>query len=393
MNILVVEDIASSRYGGAERTMRALCERLAGEHRIHLVYDRIGDYVTDTPQIYASVRRVSTLPLGVQRPLAWLRALLALVRLCRRERIEVVLTHVSHSAPLLRLLRHLCGVRVCLVFKWIGDTDSVGRQLQWGVRGADTPIAVSHFVARYWANNTIPLSRIEVIPEGVGLAGWGEAAPADTSMTTGEDRPFRIGFAGRIVEFKGLHVLLEAVRILLGQGLRVECRVMGRFDPVGDHPAREYHRRIHHELAAGPLGSAVRFLGFVDPLEDAFADLDLFVMPSLCDEAQSVVLLQAMATGRPVIATAVGGVPEVLSGPLGRWLVSRGSADDLARKIREVIEMAPAERAELGRALRTHVEEHFTLARSHERMLSVLRPGRDGSRGDTPLHGEPQPWR
>src|SRR5262245_24971811 len=130
MNILIIEDIASSTFGGAERTMRSYCEYLAQRHHLHLVYDRTGDYVSEFGHIYTTVTRISVHPLRAQPIISWFREMYKLVRLCKMQNVSLIITHVVHSLPMLRVVRVLTRIRVVVLFKWICSTERVGLQVE-----------------------------------------------------------------------------------------------------------------------------------------------------------------------------------------------------------------------------------------------------------------------
>ena len=318
MNILIIEDIASSTFGGAERTMRSYCEYLARDHQLHFVYDRPGDYAQGQSQIYASVNRVSVSPLRAQPIISWVREMVRLVCLCKKQNIDLILTHVVHSVSMLRVVRMLTGTMVVVFFKWVCSTEAVGLQAAWGLKGLDCGISVSRFVASYWIKNGFPKARMHVIPEGVRLDG---DLPSDESWRLRMRKDDRaVGFAGRIVPEKGLHVLIDAIARLSNQGARVECFVAGIFEPGDDGPLHRYHASIQKQIDDLGIRSKFHFMGYIKHLSGFLNKMDAVVIPSLCQEAQPMVLMESMAAGTPVVASMVGGVPEVLTSTLARWI-------------------------------------------------------------------------
>jgi glycosyltransferase involved in cell wall biosynthesis len=147
----------------------------------------------------------------------------------------------------------------------------------------------------------------------------------------------RVLFVGRLAAQKGVTTLLEAVPLLRSPAAVVL---------VGDGPLRPALER----QAARVAPSRVRFQGFV-PHADVpawLAAADVLVLPSVYEELGSV-LLEAMAAGLPVVASAVGGIPDAL-GPAGR-LVPAGDPAALAAAVDEVLD-DPALAAELTAAAR-----------------------------------------
>ncbi|HVS63818.1 MAG TPA: glycosyltransferase, partial [Thermoanaerobaculia bacterium] len=155
-----------------------------------------------------------------------------------------------------------------------------------------------------------------------------------------------VGGIGRLSPKKGFHVLVNAVGRLLAAGLPVELVL------VGEGPERA---RLEAEARAAGLEGRVRFLGHRSDVQDLYSAFDVFVLPSY-EEGSPNALLEAMASGCPVIATAVGGTPEILGDfSLGR-LISPGDPEARAAALGELLEDA-ALRRRLGEQARRRVEE------------------------------------
>lgn len=372
MKILVLEDIASSTFGGAEQTMRAFCERLALEgHELHLVYDRPGDYSQNVDGLYASVTRVSTLPLLAQPTYGWTKSVLTLARVCRAHNIDLILTHVVHSVSMLRVVNMMVGVRIAVYFKWVCDTDTVGAQATWGLKAVDRSAAVSRFVADYWVRNGLPAKTLDVVPEGISMRELDEGA-GSASISTGDTsgkKSFDIGFAGRIVPEKGLQILLDAVAGLSKRGLNARCFVAGKFEPE----TNSFHASLRAQTERLGISDSVKFLGYVAPLAGLFSDMDVVAVPSLCQDAQPIVLMQAMALGIPVVATRVGGIPELLPGDLSRLTCEPENVTDLEDLLLSVSEMPSDKRRSLAETLRSRTRADYSLDQSHRRLMSALR--------------------
>jgi len=350
--------------------MRSYCEYLAKSHQLHLAYDRAGDYARELAHIYASVTRISVLPLRAQPPVSWLRETYKLMRLCRKQKIDVILTHVVHSLPMLRVVRMLMGIKVVVLFKWVCSTERVGFQAEWGLRGLDCGISVSHFVADYWIRNGFPAQKMSIIPEGVAVEGDGSGAECGCSIDV--DGKLAVGFAGRIVPEKGLHVLIDSIALLRIQGIGVECFVAGTFEADEGNPMHSYHISVQKQINDLDLKSKVHFVGYVNPLNGFIKKMDVMVLPSLCQDAQPIVLMEAMAAGTPVVATQVGGVPEMLSGVLTRWLVRPDDVVDLCSKLAEVFALTAVEKAELGCVLRRHALANYSIQTWHQQLSKAI---------------------
>jgi len=200
-------------------------------------------------------------------------------------------------------------------------------------------------------------ARIHVVPNAVDL----EAIDRQRAAADPAGARARLGLAGgerlllsvgRLEENKGFHVLARALGTLAGASPDARWRWV----LVGDGP---YRATIAAAIDAAGLGSRVRLAGRAPDAELAslYAAADLFVHPTLY-EGSSLVTLEAMAHGKPVVATRAGGLPDkVIPGETG-WLVEPGSAAALAGALATALRPdAPLDA--LGRAGRALVERTF----------------------------------
>lgn len=164
-----------------------------------------------------------------------------------------------------------------------------------------------------------------------------------------DDKAMLIGTVGRLVPVKGHVVLLEAFRILS----RSHANVLLIF--VGDGPLRV---QLEADANRMGLGRSVIFAGHQELVHDFINMVDVFVLPSL-HEGIPMVLLEALALRRPVVASRVGGIPEVLADGYSGVLVSPTNAEELATAIKSLIN-DPSTAAALGVAGRSQVESEFS---------------------------------
>jgi glycosyltransferase involved in cell wall biosynthesis len=200
-----------------------------------------------------------------------------------------------------------------------------------------------------------------------------ERAPGD---------PLRVLTVARLEPRKGQEVLLEAVAQLRRDGHEVSLEV------VGDGPARERAERRAEELG---IAGSVTFAGAVDRerVADHYARADVFCLPSFA-EGVPVVLMEAMASGLPVVATQVMGIPELVQdGRTGR-LVPPGRADALATALRELAADGDLV-ARLGEAARRRVVQDYALADSAAALEALFRRTAAVTPGPAPRRTVPPP--
>jgi spore coat protein SA len=165
-------------------------------------------------------------------------------------------------------------------------------------------------------------------------------------------------FVGRLVPEKGIHVLIEAFRLLMKRGTKVSARIVGSTG-FGHNKSSDYVDGMKKDLP-----SNVQFAEYAsgEKLAEEFRQATIFCCPSIWNEPFGMVNVEAMATRLPVVATAVGGIPEIFNEG-GGILVRPGSAEDLAEAI-ETLVKNPARREELA-------EQGYQIYRSRYRWQQI----------------------
>jgi glycosyltransferase involved in cell wall biosynthesis len=240
------------------------------------------------------------------------------------------------------------------------------------VRGSDAVTAISSYTAAT-LRDAAPAAEPVVIPFGAAVSPSLHSAAAPDRPA---HAPFELLFVGRLVERKGVAVLLEAVA-LLGAESDVRLQV------VGEGPLRD---RLERRAARLGIAGRVVFHGAVseEELQQRFSRCDVFLLPAVVDrkgdtEGLGVVLLEAMQHGKPVIASRTGGIIDiVMDGDTG-LLVPPGDPGAVAAAVRRLMQ-DPAFAAGLAARGREHMEQHFSWSSVVDRLAhlyrSVARPER-----------------
>jgi len=197
-----------------------------------------------------------------------------------------------------------------------------------------------------------PNATVRVVRNGVGAAEFTEV-PLDASATD-------LLFIGELRDIKGVDVLLDALAVLHRAQMPLTATI------VGDGPSRQDCRDRATQLG---LNDAVRFLPPM-PARKAFALGRLVVVPSR-KESLPYVVLEIAAAGKPLIATRVGGIPEIF-GPLSKDLIPPGDSAALAESLKNCINHPEGMTATAG-LLREHVRTNFALADMVESGISAYR--------------------
>jgi glycosyltransferase involved in cell wall biosynthesis len=215
-------------------------------------------------------------------------------------------------------------------------------------------IATSHAAAAALMDAGMSHERIEVIHNGVGFehVSVDRAAVRRARAELALDGGPVVGTVARLSHEKGVDVLMTALREVVEQFRSVTALI------VGDGPEEVRLR----QLAAGlGISGSVRFVGARDDVAALNRLLDVFVLPSR-EEACPMALLEAMAAGRAVVATRVGGSPELIDNGVDGLLVAPEEPSALGAAIVELLQQ-PSRRAALGSAAREKVTHGFTRER------------------------------
>jgi glycosyltransferase involved in cell wall biosynthesis len=210
-----------------------------------------------------------------------------------------------------------------------------------------------------------PAEKVVTIHNGIDLLrvvapSWHEVAALRRELDLDDDVAV-VAAVARLHPEKGLEYLFRALPALLAAtGGRLRLLV------AGDGPFREVYER---EVAALGVQAVVRFLGFRTDVTRIFAASDVVVLPSVA-EAFGLVLAEAMAMQRAVVATRVGGIPEIVEDGVTGILVPAASPGALADAILSLLH-DPARRMRLGEAGRRRVVESFRFETMMERYESL----------------------
>jgi glycosyltransferase involved in cell wall biosynthesis len=203
-------------------------------------------------------------------------------------------------------------------------------------------------------------AKLDVVHCGVDVTQYRPAAVAPRAAG-----PVRIVAVGRLSHEKGHPVLIRAFARLRARGLDVQLTL------IGDGPFRDRLTELARSLG---VDDALSFEGAVgqDDLPAHLQRADVFCQPSFA-EGIPVVLMEAMASGLPVVSSAVAGIPELVEHGSTGLLVPPGRADLLADALAALVE-DPARRREMGRAGRAVVEHSFDIGQVAQQIAERFRP-------------------
>jgi len=329
-----------------------------GEDSMAFVADELG----------IEVERIEEL----QREISPLRdavAIVRLARLIRRVRPHILHTHTAKAGAVGRLAALLAGdARPPIVVHtfhghvlrgYFDPLRTAGFRLleRWLATKSTALVAVSPQVRDDLVSlGVAPRERFVVVRVGIELEqrvaaerdGRGESRRV---LGIGPDR-FAVGWIGRMTGVKRTDDVLRAFRRLRDRGVDA-CLCM-----IGDGPDRPAVERRAHELG---LMRDTFFLGYQEEVAPFYAAFDAMILPSI-NEGTPVSAIEALAAGRPVVATRVGGVPDVIREGEDGFLVEPGDVDALAERLARLA-ADPELRERLGAAGRARVIPRYSVER------------------------------
>ena len=329
-----------------------------GEQSMAYVAEELGVPVVTIPHLH---REIS--------PLRDLLATARLARIMRSERPTILHTHTAKAGAVGRMAALLAGrARPPIIVHtfhghvlrgyfgrfWTGVFRLLERML---ARITDALVAVSPEVRdELVALGVAPASKFRVIRLGIALdtrIQADDAARAETRRVMGiPDGRFVVGWIGRMTGVKRTDVLLQGFRTLREDGVdAVLCM-------VGDGPDRESVEQLADELG---IVRDCLFTGYQEDVGPFFAAFDVFVLTS-GNEGTPVTAIEALAAGCPVVATRVGGVPDVVTDGEDGFLVSPAAVDELAGRLADLAR-DPDLRARMGASGRARMRTRYAVDR------------------------------
>jgi glycosyltransferase involved in cell wall biosynthesis len=329
-----------------------------GEDSMAFVADELGIEVERIEELH---REISPLRDAV--------AIARLARLIRRVRPHILHTHTAKAGAVGRLAALLAGdARPPIVVHtfhghvlrgYFDPLRTAGFRLleRWLATKTTALVAVSPQVRDDLVSlGVAPRERFVVVRVGIELEqrvaaeqdGRGESRRV---LGIGPDR-FAVGWIGRMTGVKRTDDVLRAFRRLRDRGVDA-CLCM-----IGDGPDRPAVERRAHELG---LMRDTLFLGYQEEVAPFYAAFDAMILPSI-NEGTPVSAIEALAAGRPVVATRVGGVPDVVREGEDGFLVEPGDVDGLAERLARLA-ADPELRERLGAAGRARVIPRYSVAR------------------------------
>jgi glycosyltransferase involved in cell wall biosynthesis len=293
-------------------------------------------------------------------------------QLIQKRRINIVQTTLYYADIIGAYTAKLAGIK--RIVSW----DAMTAPYHYGMKNLlayrlaskwfTVAVAVSHAIReKIIYERHVPADKTTTIHYGVDNRYFSDTNNESYRKKLGfHSKNIVIGTVARLSEQKGHRYLIDATKEVVGRYPNI--RVLF----IGDGPLRK-----ELELQVNRLGldSVIKFLGFRSDVKELLSTLDIFVLPSLFEGLPNVVL-EAMACGKPVIATNVSGIPEIIDDHQTGILIPPKDSNAIAQAIYQMLQN-PKKMKMMGKMSRNRVEEKFSLKQQvnafvelYEKMLS-----------------------
>jgi glycosyltransferase involved in cell wall biosynthesis len=228
---------------------------------------------------------------------------------------------------------------------------------------ADLIVTISNYsVEKIKQHYGVDQRKVRIVPNGVDTEKFKPTDAKAARQQFGLNNEPCVLFVGSLIPRKGLPFLVEAAKKIVKENAETKFLI------VGEGPLKE---TLVNTLKTANLSGNFKFLGNLkeDALPAVYGCADVFVLPSI-QEGQGIVLLEAQASGKPVVAFDVGGVNEAVQNKQTGILVKRGSSAELADALLKILSDRSL-REKMGSAGRKFVEENFTWDICAQKMLKV----------------------
>lgn len=358
MHIIVLENEVSSRRGGQERSLLDVCRCMYSRgHKISLLYVQEGDLFQQYRKFCTDLVKVNSYRIERKRILSSLPSFLQDNIKVEVSRDSIVYSNQYHNS----FFAHVLAVSKNIPFVChlrLPPPPKLGLQWSIGMRNAKRLIAVSQQTKCDWVNQGFQESKIDVVYNGVNTEHF---KPSEhVSLLKREwgipENHKIISYIGRLDKDKGLDILIKGFALFLNFGINAKLLIAGK--PLSQDGAYQQSLlKLSQDLG---IEKYVDFLGHIaDPIS-IYQSSDVSVLPCVWSEPCPRSIIESMACGTPVIASQIGGIPEILTGEFQNLLFEPKNAQKLAEALKFVLKWKDID-AQLSVKCQQHISCNFNL--------------------------------
>ena len=378
MNILVLH-VVSDMYGSSKVLLQSVTALKARGHKVCVVVSEKGP-LTETLALEGIETKIIRLGILRRRYLNVLgllnragvltRAFFALKKLCKQNQIDIIYTN---TAPVIigGILSKFTGIKnVWHLHEILEPSSFMHRFFGWLINAtAQKVIVVSDAVYNNWAGR-IGASKMVKVYNGFEVSDINVGVNASVNLSEKlnlNNNTVLVGMVGRVNLIKGQFYFIQIAAAAKAAGLN--CH----FVMIGDaYKGYEYlYPQLENQITALGLQNSITNLYYQSNAAAIIQQLDIFVLPSIKPDSFPVVILEAMAAGKPIIATNQGGAQEQIDDCVTGFLVPINDATIAAQKL-GVLVNNPDMRTRMGQAGARKLQEQFSLATFNKNIVDQI---------------------
>jgi glycosyltransferase involved in cell wall biosynthesis len=364
MRIALFENIPTLNLGGQERSLHQNATALAAAgHALTLCYVSPGDLLPDYKQKCVATYRLASRVFRWSGCARFTWDILRGFCQARKHKWDILYANQYFDTPFASMLSKVSGVPLVCHLR-LPCPDYLSRQYRMGINHASRLIAISKSCKETYVRHGFPADKIFV------LYNWIDVDTFKPNNETIKDRRrVLVSYFGRICPNKGVEDLLCAFQVLHREKPQLwKLQIVGNaLNAVG----RNYLEGLRR-LAGGEIGRSIVFKPHVADIRPELNITDLVVFPSRWEEPFGRTIIEAMATEVPVVASNVGGIPEILLPRFSGHLFESGNVAQLAALISQIGTWRTTQ-PELGARCREWIVDHFSGRRYVDALRAIFR--------------------
>ena len=364
MHILAFENKPTLHAGGQERSLLEVLKGLnEHNHDISLIYGEKGELIEETYNRFCyTIEQISSRVFRRTNILTIAKDFLKARSLLKTITPHLLYVNQYPDLPLPAVLSKWTGIPLICHLR-LPAPHYLSRQYRWGLKQCTRLIAISEHTRTTYIEQGVDGNKIEVLHNAIDTEQF---KPLESASPDSNER--KILYLGRLCPPKGIEVLLQAATQLLDDGKPYRFEIIGQVRGAGVDASYQDELNL---LAGSYRENGIHFIPHKANVLPDLQTADLVVVPSIWPEPFGRVIIEAMACETPVIASRVGGIPEILEPSFPEMLVPPNDPDQLALKIAEQVNWRQ-DRPDLGRRMREEVERRFALADYIPKLESIF---------------------
>ncbi|GAX40091.1 group 1 glycosyl transferase [Tolypothrix sp. NIES-4075] len=358
MHIIVLENEASSLRGGQELSLLDVCRGLHNMgHSISLLYIKEGDLIKQYSEFCFELVKINSYRIERKRMMSSLIYFLADNIKIKTNKDSLVYSNQYHDSfwgytlAISKNIPFVCHLRLPPP-----PIRTLGFQWNIGMRGAKRLIAVSNQTKLDWIKRGFKEDNIHVVYNGINTETFkpSEHKLNKNKWAISSEKTKIISYIGRIDKDKGIETLIKGFKAFLESDHHANLLIAGK--PLCQN--NEYQKSLEQLTVDLGIENYVKFMGHLTNPIPLYQISDITVLASLNSEPFGRTIIESMACGTPVVASRLGGIPEILTGEFKQGLFESGDSQHLADTLNCMFKWKNSD-SQISEKCRNHILSNF----------------------------------